>query len=346
MKLRKSLLLIAAIPTLFASSAFATKAKLSALQGARFLTDSQLVFENPAQIHGLKNYLTYELGGSGATSSPKSEGGLYRDMFGGRAGFYLGHMSADQIAFRALNGFLTEENPVEFFYGRDQWAVSLGFSNSDKETTSEKQQTVVVRAGMDTGNMEVWANAEFISKADKANDEYKGAPLITLGGEYHMANDLYVNGQIKYGKLDNRVGGVTTDTDVYGVEVSLLDRSIKNDRASIYYGPQIRWTQIKIGNADVTAYDLPLYVGMEYNAFSWMVVRASVSQNILLGSTKNETVPAPGNKADTIGNNTTVATGIGINWNSLMIDATFAGSTTGQFNGNSILANLGIIYNF
>ena len=42
----------------------------------------------------------------------------------------------------------------------------------------------------------------------------------------------------------------------------------------------------------------------------------------------------------------TVATGIGINWNSLTLDATFAGSTTGQFNGNSILANLALVYSF
>jgi hypothetical protein len=346
MKLRLSLLVLACLPTFFTSPAFATKAKLAALQGARFLTDSQLVFQNPAQINHLDNYLTFELGGTSSTSNPKSEGGLFKDMFGGRGGVYLGHMSDDQLAFRAINGFLVEENPVEFFYGKDTWGASVGISNSDKKTTDEEQRSIVARFGIDTGIMEAWANLEIISKSDKVNDEYRGAPIATVGGEYHMDNNLYVVGSAKYGKIENRIGGVNTDTDIAGAEVGILDRSIKNEKASIYYGPKLRWAEVKFGSQKLTVYDLPLYIGMEYNAFSWLVARASVSQNVILGSTKDERVAAPGNKANSISNNTTVATGIGINWNSLMIDATFAGSTTGDLNGNSILANLGVIYNF
>lgn len=346
MKVRISLLFVAISTTLFASSAFATKAKLQALQGARFLTDSQLIFENPAQIHGLNNYVTYELGDSTATGAPKSEGGLFKDFFGGRGGFYLGHMSADQIAFRTANGFLVEENPVEFFWGKDTWAFSVGVSNSDKKSTDEEQQTVVGRFGIDKGNMEVWVNAEIIAKSDKVADEYTGAPIVTLGGEYHMANDLYTNGKVQWGQIENKIGGVATDTDLLSVDVGILDRSIKNDKAAIYYGPRARWTEVKVGSQKISRYDLPLFLGMEYNAFSWLVARASISQNVLIGKTKDETATAPANQSDTIGNNTTVSTGIGINWNSLIIDATFAGSTTGQFNGNSILANLGLIYNF
>lgn len=344
MKVRISLLFVAITTTLFASSAFATKAKLQALQGARFLTDSQLIFENPAQIHGLNNYVTYELGGTGANAVPKSEGGLFKDFFGGRGGFYLGHMSMDQLNFRTANGFLTEENPVEFFWGKNTWAFSVGISNSDKKSTSEEQQTLIARFGIDTGDMEVWVNAEVISKSDKAADEYKGAPIVTAGGEYHMANDLYVDGKITWGQIETRIGAVEADRDLLRAEIGILDRSIKNDKAMIYFGPRLRWSELKIGSNKQNAYDLPLFLGMEYNAFSWLVARASVSQNVILGKSRDQIVA--GTPYDTIGNNTTVSTGIGLNWNSLIIDATFAGSTTGQFNGNSILANLGLIYNF
>jgi len=347
MNLRLSLItLFSAMPLLFASQAYATKAKLQALQGARFLTDSQLIFENPAQLLHLDNYLTLELGDTTATGTPKAEGGLFKDMYGGRGGFYLGHMSQDQIDFRTLNGFLTEENPVELFWGKDNWAVSFGISNSDKKTTDEDQRTILARFGIDNGTSELWVNAEFIAKSNKVADEYKGAPIVTAGGELHMENNLYVNGQIQWGTLETRIGGTTTDIDLLGAEVGILDRSIKTDKASIYFGPKIRYAEAKFGSQKVTRYDLPVFVGMEYTAFSWMVVRGSISQNVLLGKTKDETATAPANQADTIGNNTTVATGIGLNWNGLLIDATFAGSTTGQFNGNSILANLGVIYNF
>ncbi len=347
MKLRYYLLLIASLPTFFTSTAFATKAKLQALQGARFLTDSQLIFQNPGQIMRLGNYVTYELGGSTATATPKSEGGIFKEMFGGRGGVYIGHMSADQILFRSANGFLVEQNPVEFFWGKDNWAVSLGYSNDDQKTVAQKQQSLVARFGIDNEVNELWVNLEFIQSADNANDEYKGAPLLTVGGELHMENDLYLNGQIKYGQIENTITNVSTDTDYLAAEVGLLDRSIKTENAEIYWGPKLRYGETKIGGQKVTSYDLPLYIGMEYQGFSWFTARASVSQNLIIGQTKDETAtPAPANEADTIGNNTTVATGIGINWKGLQIDATFAGSTTGQFNGTNILGNLALIYNF
>ena len=347
MKLHMSLIILATIATLFSSPAHATKARLQALQGARFLTDTQLVFENPAQIMHLGNYVTYELGGTTSSANPKSEGGLIKDFFGGKGGVYLGHMSLEQSTFRAANGFLLEENPVELFWGMNNWAVSLGYSSSDKKTTAEKQQTVVARFGIDTEVMEIWANAEFISKADNGNDEYKGAPLLSVGGEMHMENDLYLNGKIQYGQIENTITNVSTDTDLLGAEVAFLDRSIKTEDASIYFGPQLRYVEAKVGSQKVSTFELPLYIGMDSKALSWLVTRASVSQNFIIGSTKDETAgAAPANESDTIGNNTTVATGIGINWNSLTLDATFAGSTTGQFNGNSILANLALVYSF
>lgn len=346
MTLRKSLLAIAAISFLFSPSAFATKAKLQALQGARFLTDSQLVFENPGQVNHLKNYVTYELGGTGANSNPKSEGGIFKDMGSGKAGLYLGHMSQEQLLFRAANGFLTEENPVELFYAMGNWGASLGFSQSDKDTTDEEQTTVIGRFGMDAGTWEAWINAEVISKADKVADEYTGAPFVTIGGEYHISDSYYTNGKFQIGQIENKIAGVSTDTDALSAEVYFLDRSIKTDKAQIYFGPGLRWQQVKIGNAKVKGYDLPVYIGMEYTATSWLVVRGSVSQNFVLGETEDGTAAPPANGGDSIDNNTTVSTGIGIVWESLTIDATFAGSTTGQFNGNSILANLGMIYNF
>jgi hypothetical protein len=345
MTLRKSLLAIAAI-LLASPSAFATKAKIQSLQGARFLTDSQFVFENPGQLNHLKNYLTFELGGTGAASNPKSEGGIYKDMGAGKAGLYLGHMSADQLEFRAVNGFLTEENPVELFYASGNWGASLGYSQSDKGTTDEEQSSIVGRFGFDGVTWEAWINAEVISKADKVNDEYKGSPIVTIGGEYHISDAYYVDGSFKVGKIEDKIAGVTTDTDTMQAEVTFLDRSIKTDKATIYYGPGLRWNQTEVGNAKKKDYELPVYIGMEYTANSWLVVRGSVSQNFILGQTKDETVAAPGNKSDTIANNTTVSTGIGIVWDALTVDATVAGSTTGQFNGNSILANLGMIYNF
>lgn len=346
MRFFNALLLMAVTLTLSSQYAHATKARVAALQGARFITDSQYIFQNPAQIHGLKNYLTYEFGAAGG--NPSAEGGIFKDMMGGRGGIYLGHQSPIQSLYRNMaGGYLKEENPVEVFYGQGTWAASLGFSNSDKKTTGESQQSLTAKFGIDTEDTELWANIDVIGKAKMNNgDKFNGGPVIVVGGEKHLENNLYINGALHYGKMDNTVGGAKTKIDSLGAEVAVLDRSIKNEKAAIYYGPKLRWNEDKWDSKKVSVLDLPLYLGMEYVATTWLTARASVSQNIIIGSKKDETVAAPGDKADTIGNNTQVAVGLGMKWEGLAVDATFAGTTTGQFNGNTILANLGMIYTF
>ncbi|MFW7380424.1 MAG: hypothetical protein ACOH5I_16550 [Oligoflexus sp.] len=333
------------LPLMLPNAAYATKAKLLSLQGADFLIDSQTVFENPSDIHALGNYFTLELGGSAANSSPKAEGGLFQEMSGAQVGFYLGHMSAEQTTFRTLNNFLLEENPIDFFYARGNWGASIGISQSDKKTSDESQQTIVGRYGITDGPLNAWANLELISKADKGNDEYQGAPVLRAGASY-VKGQYFFSAKLNYGKIENKISGTTTKVDLTGIELLALDRSIKTNQATIYFGPGLKWQEVKVGNAKISNMSLPMYAGIEHKYFDWLDFRASVSQNFLIGSTKDETNAAPGDKADSIANNTTVAAGIGIQQENLSIDATLTASNTGEFNGNSILANLGMIYNF
>ncbi len=327
--------------------AFATKAKMQSLQGAEFLIDSQRVFVNPSLIHSLGNYFTLELGASGAATSPKAEGGLYKDLSGSRVGVYLGHVSAEQTQFRsAAPGFLTEENPFEVFYGVGNWAASVGMSNSKKETTDEEQQTVVARFGMTKDAWTAWVNAEVISKADKAKDSYQGAPLLRAGGSYAMGT-LHLAGSVKSGTIKTEVAGASTKTTLTSLELLALDRSIKNETTSIYYGPSLTWSQASVAGKKISHMAAPLYAGIEHSYFDWLDLRASISQNFnLIGSQKNGTATPPGDKTDSIGDNATIAAGVGFKKGQFALDATFAGAATGVFNGNSILGNLGMVYAF
>jgi hypothetical protein len=92
---------------------------------------------------------------------------------------------------------------------------------------------------------------------------------------------------------------------------------------------------------------LPVFAGIEADATSWMVLRASVQQNFILGSKKVTTAGAGGD-ADTITNNTTVAAGAGLKFGKLLLDGTLeaANSTTAAVNGNAFLANAALTYMF
>jgi hypothetical protein len=88
-------------------------------------------------------------------------------------------------------------------------------------------------------------------------------------------------------------------------------------------------------------------IGVEADATSWLVLRASAKQNILVGDTKPN-----GGVAQTTRNNTTVALGTGIRFNKFMLDATLAAGSvpgspgTAAINDTSLMGNASLTYMF
>ncbi len=94
----------------------------------------------------------------------------------------------------------------------------------------------------------------------------------------------------------------------------------------------------------ITSTELPLFLGLEHNVTSWAVFRASVRQNFIFGSTKDET--ATNTDAESVGSNTTVAAGLGLKYGQLVLDGSLAAATNGNVNGNAFLTQAGVTYNF
>jgi len=333
------------------SQAFGTKARVNSLQGARFLTDVQYFFENPAQLMKTDNLLVFEAGPSTATSSDnvKAEGGIFKNFSNGfRGGFYLGHTDDTESIVRGQYSttLLVPENPVYAFVGRGDWGASLGFSRSDKGTTDAKQEFLQASFGVDKGVYELWGNLDLSQSARTGTTDYKGAPGLNLGGEYQFKDGYYVTGNLFYKKTDSSTGGVSSDGNIKGASVTFLDRTIKGEQYLIYYGPGLNYANWDFKGPDLSTLTLPLYIGIQYQMKDWLVLRSSISQNLILGSTKDERATAPGNKRDTVANNTKVTVGAGASWKQLTLDATFAGSTNGQVDGGNLLANAGLTFSF
>jgi hypothetical protein len=331
------------------SAAHASKARILSLQGAQFLKDSQFMFLNPAQIHHQSNFLTYELGGTTNTASPKAEGGLvkeYKEYDNAKVGVYLGHMDADQTLLRADAGFQDQENPIDFFYGKKNWAANISYSNTEKETTDRSQQRLAAKYGVNEKKYEAFAHIELISKADKAKDTYSSSPLLTLGGEYKYFENIYTYGKFTTGTVLQKIAGTKTATKVNDLELLILDRTIKTKKSKIYFGPGLNYKVAETEGEKETSTTIPFYIGVEYDLKSWMELRASVSQNFVFGSTKDETATSPSDKKDTIANNTTVTVGTGLKYEDLIIDGVFAGSTSGKVDGNTFLANVALTFKF
>lgn len=99
----KNALLIAAL-TITSASAFASKARMNALQNSKHLLDTQTVFQNPADIMQLPDHVSVEWGNGTANTSGlasgTAEGGFIRSMDDMKWGVYFGRKSDFTTGYR------------------------------------------------------------------------------------------------------------------------------------------------------------------------------------------------------------------------------------------------------
>lgn len=355
----KKLLVLAAV-TLASTSAFASKARLSSLGSSAHLVDTQTVFVNPADLNLMGTWATFETGTTSTSTTmtaPTAEAGFSRAMGDARWGFYMGHTGkASTLRNTANAAFLIEENPINLFYsakaGDIGWGLGLNYSNSDLKGTTGKQSTMGLTGGMRMGAIDASLGLGLTDTAQfgAAGSETKwtGKNAMDLRGGYAM-DAWYFYGQYAMdgGKSET---GTTVNNDMENnvVKVGAVNTT-KVDGGEFFWGVAYAMTTDNDKAATGSKVEktlMPVTIGIEADAASWLVLRGSVTQNVLLGSSK--TTPTAGTAGDTktIANNTTVNAGAGIKFNKFMLDATLSGQNTGNINGTSLLANAGLTYNF
>lgn len=359
----KKLLLIATM-ALAATPAMASKARLTALANSAHLGDTRSVITNPGNIMKYGDWLTFEMGSTVAQnmntaqtiSSPRAEGGFTRGMGDSRFGFYLGNTPTWMYEFRQ-SGYLYDENPIMLMYGAKagdlNWGAALLYSNSDIKSANRKQSATGLQAGVQA---DVWSAALTVGLANTYEStpttgskvEFKGTNAIDASAKYVMDTmtfhaQIYMNG----GK-ETTAGVDTKDYKKTDYTVGVVN-SMKSEGTDFFYGAKLLMSETKqdVATTSKTTYTkLPVHIGLEAPATSWMVIRGSVVQNFLLGSTKTETGGA--GDADTITNDTTVNGGVGLTFGKLTVDGTLAAatSTTAALDGNSFMANAALTYKF
>ncbi len=337
------------LASLFTVHAHATKARQQSLQGAVHLVDSQSIFTYAADIHQLGTYLTLEFGPTAdGTTEPKAEGGLFRKSDDGAVyGFYLGHHDATIAALRGSAGFGAQSNPIQGFYGKDNWAVTVGLSNSDDKNTEIKETTLSAGFGQTFSDYSWGLNAQLLSNAQQPSgtntDKFNGAPLISAN--VRQSGATYWHGGLTYGTLKSEVGGTSTDVKPMGLAAGYVDRTLGNDQTDLYYGITLNYSDIDSGGSHLKVMSLPVAIGLEHPMNTWSTFRASIQQNVLLGSVKDDSA-APNDKEAPIANNTTVNAGLGLKYGGIVLDGVLSAATTGNVNGNAVLARAGMTYNF
>lgn len=326
---------------LASTSAFASKARVSSLQYADHLVDSQTLLVNPQHANLLGQYLTFEMGTPGAGA----EGGALLKLGEGKLGVYVGHDNSTPL--RDGTVFIKQRNPVEVTYGIGNMGFAGSLSTTDDQANNKKETTLVGKFGMAvTEAFDFYAHLTAIGEAKDttpgAEQKLNTVPTVLLGGNFTSGDNRFF-GKLGYGQNKLSTGGVDTDVNGTLVQLGWLNRSFKNQDADIYFGSTVIYTD-SIAAAKTTSTELPIFAGLEYTMNSWAVFRGSVSQNFLLGETK---VDNAGTVTKTsVNSNTTVAAGLGLKYNQLTFDGALTAATNGNVNGNAFITQAGVTYNF
>jgi hypothetical protein len=365
----KNQLIIATGLAVLSTSAFATKTRMNALgQGDQsfYLNDSRSIFVNAAALNNNKNYVVTEWGDSTSTT-PAAEGGFFREMGSFAYGLYLGNEES-AITRSGSTGFagaetigesdlLAHDNAVELFFAGDmglQWGAKVHYSSGESKTSTitKEQDALGVDLGIIMGNIEAYVNLDLKdeSKGGDDNADKFEADLGLNAGLLYRMNDLnifadyakvgaeYVNGTtaaVKTEQTSITVGAAKVH------EVSSTARVIFDAR---YTNVAAEDTSSTATKTEKTTTSLPLTMAFETDANSWMTLRGSVSQKVIINKIETKTSTATTEATDT--NTATVNAGASLNFGKLKVDGTIGGSTAGSLNLDTAMMNVAVSYWF
>ncbi len=383
--MKKTLLTLAAV-TMATSSVYASKARMTALgqnaeAGSSYLMDNRDIYGNPGKMAALGDYGAFEWGSTTVGSTPNAEGSMVKSVGGGKLGLTLGKATTAStyvtIANAALHptatqtGFMAPQDVFEIGYAMDgslKWGASIIYGNSDKKSTKTKASTAGLRLGAMNDMFDVGATIGLGSTAeggtkvtsttdstlinDPTQDDNKltGTTGVSINAAYNLGDGMTVFADMDQGgfKVEN-AGTKLLEVKQTDFELGFANVMPIESTSRFFYSVAYMMSNRTVtttGDTKTETSSLPVTIGVEADATSWLVLRGSVKQSLLLNSTK--TTPATGDATtDSHGaNDTTVAAGAGLKLNKFMLDGTLAGSTTGALNANTLLANASLTYMF
>ena len=368
----KKQLIVALGLAVLATPAFASKARLQALgedqYGSFYINDNRNIFYNAAQVNNHKDLLTFEWGDTSNTTdsvtTPKAEGGFFKTAGNLVYGAQLGSESNTSNGFRAAAGAgaVDEENNIDLFVGGDagmKWGANVTYSKSaDDETSADANQSALrTRLGVIAGDIEGYANVSLSNKADTGTQEFKGKLGYQLGAIYNLNEyRVFADYRTNSGEADG-----TTDGDLKASQIQVgAGRASKlNDKATLFTKAQIQMNKAENDNGvafaagcslassvvceDYSATFIPVVIGLEYDAASWLVLRTSVAQTIW---GKQEDKDDKKGFAET----TTVNAGAALKFGEMIVDGSIGGTTgstgNGQLNTDTLMSRVSMTYNF
>jgi hypothetical protein len=366
----KKHLAFAAGLAVLSAPAFATKARLEALQqtgrASFFLDDSRSVFLNAAKVNTMNNYVVTEWGTANAAAdaeaAPHAEGGFFRKSSSLAYGLYLGNEYGANNATKTGANMMASDNNMELFVGGDmgvQWGARISYSaNEDKPTGGIKKtsDTMGLGLGIISGDLEAYANLALKDESkggDDADDSYEADMGTNIGLSYKMKGMIFHADYDKSAYEMKNAGTKTNDVEETTMTFGVARIHELSKGQTFFLDLSYVTSEEKDSTADTKTETtaLPLTLGFETEANSWLTLRAAVSQNIVIGNEK-----VKGGSDKDIANSTNVSAGATMTWGNLAIDgmigntdgsrAGTVGTENGALTTDNLMTRVGVTYKF
>lgn len=366
--MKRQTLVIAGL-ALLSTNAFASKARVEALgqdgvRGSEYISDSRNVFRNPAVLNDTKNYLVTEWGTAAVSDSPtapRAEGGFFREAGSFAYGLYLGNSNGRDPGARdgaTATDYLNQTNAMDLFFAGDmgvKWGAKLHYASSkDQQTGAFERKNTAFGLGLGAvmGSAEAYLDLDLSDKstgAAAAGDEWKLKPSFLVGGSYAWEGTTFF---ANYSNSKYEVKTATTATTKESIITVGAGRIMEiNPTARVFTDAKVILETDEVAAGKTKNTTLPVTLGMEAEATSWLTLRGSVAQNVILNDNKNTA-----GKKSTTNNTTNVNAGATLNFGKLKVDgvigttdanrAATTASEKGVLATDNLLTRVGVTYMF
>jgi hypothetical protein len=355
---------------------FATRARLQSLMGSRHLIDEQHLFYNPLLLNHMGSQLSLESGRSNAdaTTSELTNAETFLSYRSHEQQIYalsLGHQDQAVVETRnlindlGLFSFNMSQNPIAGFWARQHedtyFAFSISYSQFEDKLSQDEESYLNLSFGVEAGAWQYFLKYAPVNDVVSGISRFDGAGFIE--GNVHFISDG-VQGYLTYAASNLRGFNGLIEREAHVLQklrMGIVDSHELDGDNTFWSADLISVTlecQKKGGVAcrkTSNAVMVPVVLGFESVANSWLTLRASIKQSFLFDQLKDEVgYPvgsggfATGSPAEFVSgpNSTEAAFGAGFNFNRARIDAVILAGGSQIVSLNNILSQVGFVYRF
>lgn len=297
---------------------------------------------------------------------------------------YITHEARSYLRLRNSEA-IHQDNQIDLFFGAAEsedfkWGVNVTYSNTKDDSEKAKQKSASVRLGVMGKKWEGYANVAVMNDAEigainplnpTGKDKFDGKGGWELGGSYDLGfakafgywrhgawkqdvDSLVLTGTSIPDDITGAVYNGKSEFDTNRIRVGLGREAQLSDRTTLFTKVEYVMTKREVkgkgsvrGTANIDDYYVPLTIGLEHDAASWLTLRGSVTQYLVseqdndygrLNDTPGTISPlvtgnfVPGKRS--MDNSTNVNAGLTLKFGDLAIDGVVGTSTgNGGFTG-------------